>query len=44
MVPWGPQTYRIIEGLNQNEWVRFVREGDLQVMVWEGRRFVRRPL
>jgi CubicO group peptidase (beta-lactamase class C family) len=44
MVPWGPQTYRIIEGLNQNEWVRFVREGGQQAMVWEGRRFVRRPL
>ena len=44
MIPWGPDTYRIIEGLNDNEWVRFTREGDEQVMLWEHRRFVRRAV
>lgn len=41
MVPWGQDTYRVIEGLNKDEWVRFIHEGDEQVMLWEHRRFVR---
>ena len=42
MVPVSRHTYRIIEGRNAGEWVRFVREDRQDVLLWEDRRLVRK--
>ncbi|MFQ5809134.1 MAG: serine hydrolase domain-containing protein [Armatimonadota bacterium] len=42
MVPVSRHTYRIVEGRNKGEWVRFVEEEGKQVLLWEHRRLVRK--
>ena len=42
LIPFGRDTFRVMEGTNKGEWVRFVRENDRQVMLWEHRRLVKR--
>jgi CubicO group peptidase (beta-lactamase class C family) len=44
MVPVSRHTYRIMEGSNKEEWVRFTEEDGEQVLLWEHRRLVRRHL
>jgi CubicO group peptidase (beta-lactamase class C family) len=39
MAPIGPATYRVTEGLNTGEWVRFVVESGKPVMIWESARW-----
>ena len=42
LLPIGPATFRVIEGTNKGEWVRFVVEDGREVMLWEHRRLTKR--
>ena len=42
LLPIGPGTFRVMEGRNNGEWVRFVVEGDRETMLWEQRRLTKR--
>jgi CubicO group peptidase (beta-lactamase class C family) len=42
MVPVSRHTYRIMEGSNKGEWVRFVEEDGQSILLWEHRRLVRK--